>query len=306
MLKHAWIIILLAYSLIGLAFVPKIFAQAVNAITVSPSVIQLDLAYDKPQTTIFYTNRTKTSIELHLQAQDIRELEDGYKLSFLDQKDSNNYPYRLSSWLSFDKTSLIIDPGEKAAVTVYVNTNKLTPGGHYASIVASVINENSKNDVQINTDLSSLFFVRTNTGKELDQAKVTALYIPQDDTLHIALPQTIIFSFENTGDTVLTPYGLLTITDPFGHVITKGIVNADSLQTLPESIRRYEVSINKTTGFFLPGVYQAALHIHFGKQNIQQTVTIKFFSQGSIFVSWILLILILIGAGFILKKKFKR
>lgn len=259
---------------IGSILVPRASAQT-NSISVSPSIIQLDLATDKPEAILYYSNNTTVPVEISLKAQDVTELEDGYKLSFLKNKNDQNYKYGLSSWISFNKQSFILDSHEKTTITVFINKEKLSPGGHYASILASIQqSDKTQGQITINSILGSLIFVRTHTGKELEQGFVQNLSSEQNGLFNI--------QFNNTGDTYLTPYGLLQVYDMFGRPITKGILNENSLPTLPESIRTYTIHTQPTNTFLLPGIYTATLSLHFGKDNKQSNQKIRYFSEGSI------------------------
>lgn len=297
-----WSIVIL--TLVSLfAFVHPTFATQPlpkDSITVNPSLLSLDLSKDKPEGTLTYTNTSNQSVQLSLSASDFAPLEDGYKLSFLNEKDAANYRYSLSSWIDFGNKTLIIAPHASSQVTVFVDKNKLSPGGHYASIFAE-LDGNAHDNVQIHGVLASLLFVRTNTGKENDAADVIGFFPEQNGW---DFPSTMIIRFNNTGDTTLIPYGLITITDPFGNYVAKGIVNDGSYSSLPESIRRFEIPVTNINHFFWPGMYKATLTIHFGKQSMQKKTTVAFFSQGSVPAMQILIIL---GVGsllfFLLRKR---
>lgn len=275
---------LFVYLFIGLLVLslPNGFSQAyaqTNAVSVSPSLLHLDLQTDEPQATLYYKNTSKETVELTLSASDVTELEDGYKLSFLEQKDAKNYKYSLSSWIDFDKKTLIVNPGETSTVTVFIKKDRLNPGGHYGAVLAQISNKNPSGNVAINSSLSSLIFVRTNTGKEKEEGKIEK-FAPIREWLDF--PDSFVLRFNNTGDVDVVPYGLITIKDIFGRIVAKGIVNEGSLATLPESIRRYDVQILKQENFLIPGIYKAELTGHFGKKNKQFKAAAAFFSQGSI------------------------
>lgn len=273
-MKSMWLLSLL------LLFTPSpTFAQTpTNTLTVAPSIIRLDLATDKPEAELSYTNTSKQTIELTLSASDFTELEHGYKPAFLDEKNAENYKYSLSSWISFDKQTLVIEPNGTETVTVFINQERLTPGGHYGSILAQITNQDTTEAVQVQGALSSLLFVRTATGKEHEAGKI-ATFAPEKTLF--AFPQSFVFRFQNTGDTDVIPYGIVQVHDMFGRVIAKGILNEGSLIALPESIRRFAIGI-KPQGFLLPSIYTAEFTGHFGKSNQKMETKLSFFSEGSI------------------------
>src|SRR6266581_556752 len=151
------------------------FAQT-GSISVSPSIVRLDLQQDKPEAEVTYTNHTNSPIELTFSARDFAPLEDGYKISFFEQPNPQNYKYSLSSWISFDKQTIDLNSGESGKLILLVDANKLTPGAHYASILADVQEKSSNayaDTVHIKTVLSSLLFIRTNTGREIEDGHIS-------------------------------------------------------------------------------------------------------------------------------------
>ena len=297
---------ILIFSILVFLFSPftlKAFANTPKgAVTVAPSIIKLDLQQDKPQAALTYTNNTDKDIEISLSASDFKELEDGYKVSYLEGKDAKNYKYALSFWIDFNKKNLSLGPGQKEEVKILINNKALTPGGHYATILANISLKNRTSDnVALQGVLSSLLFVRTNTGKEFERAKIQS-HEPVRSLFDF--PDKYSFWFQNSGDTDLTPYGLIELKDLFGRTVAQGIINDGSLITLPESIRRYDIPLKKTTPFLFPGIYHTTISIHFGKTDQKILSSSIFFSQGSI--PLIPLVAILIISGFIYYKKSKK
>jgi hypothetical protein len=248
---------------IFLLFPHSTFA-ANSGITVVPSIARLDLSTDKPEVEVFYQNTTQANLELQFSAQDFNGLEDGWKINFLQPKDATNYHYSLSSSVDFSQKSLDLAPGEQGKITVLVNKEKLTPGGHYTSILASVTQVDRQNNIGLHQILSSLLFVRTSTGKEIELARVNSL-LPERDWF--GFPQKYLLRIENSGNTDLTPFGKVTIKDPFGKQIATGILNEGSFVVLPETIRRFDIPIISDQQIWMPGIYSVELNLHFGKQN---------------------------------------
>jgi hypothetical protein len=256
--------------------VPAAKAQT-TGITVTPSIAHLDLATDAPEYELTYANNTKSEINLVLSVQDFTELEDSYKIDFLTGKDSANYKYSLSSWISFENKNLDLAPGEKKSVKVFIDKNRITKGGHYASILAEIQAPENQQQVNIKAVLSSLLFVRASTGKEIEEGKIDTFEPLRDG---IDYPDTYILRFKNSGNVHVIPYGLIQVFDPLGNLVTKGALNDNSLDALPESIRRYDTNVTTYQKILLPGIYTAKIDLHFGKTNQKLSMTIKFFSQG--------------------------
>ena len=296
---------LLILGLITFLFLPlkNAYAQTQKGITVSPSIIHIDLATDQPKYELTYTNNTNTNINLVLSVQDFSELEANYQLNFLSQKDAANYKYSLASWISFENNNLQLNPGEKKTVTVFINKDRITKGGHYASILAQVQQTQDKSTINILPTLSSLLFVRASTGQEIEQGKINEFTELRDG---IEFPQTFITMFQNSGNVHVVPHGLIQIYDPLGNLVAKGTFNINSLDALPESIRRFDTNIDLYQKILLPGIYTAKINLHFGNTDKTASTNVKFFSQGMFdFIKIALGIIIISLLGLYLRKKLK-
>lgn len=278
-------------------------AQSQNII-VEPQLIQLDLSKDRPQAEYFYTNNTSETIELSLSMQDVKELQDRGIPEILNVNDSKNYQYGLSSWTRLSTNSLIIAPKEKKSVTVYIDNERLSPGGHYGTLLAEIKQFDEGRQVQLRAILSSLLFVRAGLGGEIEEAEIVNLRFLQN---FYAYPTNAFFNLQNTGNVDLTPHGILTIKDPFVREITRTIVNEDSLITLPDSSRQYAMPIVSKIAILPPGIYTATLDVRYGKTKTEKREVKKFFSLGILTVDKILIIVLFGGVtSFVLLKLSRR
>lgn len=284
--------------------IPSTFAQN-KGISVTPSISHLDLKIDPAEYILTYENNTNADITLLLSLQDFNELEESYKINFLESKDAKNYKYSLSSWVTFENNRLQLSPYEKKSIKVFIDKDKITKGGHYASILAEIEQSEDEKKVQIKGVLSSLLFVRASTGKEIEDGKIRSLRPQRDGIEH---PDTFILRFENSGNVHVVPYGYIEIFDPLGKMVAKGIFNENSLDALPESIRRYDIKINPYQKIFIPGNYSVRAYLHFGKTNKEIYLNSSFFSQGSFDFAKIGLIILfsIISIVYLYKKRRKK
>jgi hypothetical protein len=255
----------------------RVFAQTQPGITVIPSIMHVDLATDPAEYELTYINNTTAEITLLLSVRDFTALENNYAIDFLTGQDAANYKYSLSSWISFENKMLQLNPGEKKSVKIFIDKNRITKGGHYASILAEIQQPEAKNQVAVKGVLSSLLFVRASTGKEIEEGKIVD-FMPVRDW--IEYPNIYQVRFENNGNVQVVPYGSIQVFDPLGNLVAKGPFNIDSLDALPESIRRYRTSVTTYQKVLLPGIYTAKIDLQFGKTNQKLSATTKFFSQG--------------------------
>ena len=297
------LIFLFAFLFVFSLKAPFALAQSQQGITVSPSIVHLDLSKDTPEYQLTYVNTTKTGVNLLLGVSDFSELENSYRVNFLDEKDAKNYKYSLSSWVSFENKTIQLAPNEKKSVKIFIDKDRITKGGHYASILAEIVQPNTDKQVSIRAVLSSLLFVRASTGKEIEEGKISS-FTPLRDG--IDYPEKYILRFENSGNVHVVPYGLIEVYDPLGGLVAKGILNEGSLDALPESIRRYDTKVINYQKMLLPGVYTAKIDLHFGKTNQKLSSSVKFFSQGMFNFVKIILGLIAIIVFMLFLKRLKR
>ncbi len=288
---------LFAYLLICLfAYSSKAFAQlpspTTNLLSVTPSIIELDFATDRPEATLTYTNTTNDTIELNLSAKDFTELEDGYKISYLEGKEAQNYQYSLSSWIHFDNTDVTIPAHESKDVTIFIDKDKLTTGGHYATILAEWVQQGGTGPVNLKAILSSLLFVRTNHGDEREEGQFDEMNPVQS---FWSFPEMFTVKFKNSGNVQLVPHGMIQIKDAWGNIAGQGYINDGSSITLPETIRRYDTYITADPQFIIPGYYKADAYIHFGKADKVIKAQTAFFTFGSFNPAMIILLIIAIS-----------
>lgn len=274
------VIFTLIFSLVISLFIPKVVdaQQPSKGVTATPSLAHIDLSVDAPEYKITYVNNFDTDITLKLSVKDFTELEDSYKLEFLDDKQSQNYKYSLSSWITLETKTVELSPGEKKSIKVFIDKNRITKGGHYASILAEISQPSNDKNIGVKAVLSSLLFVRASTGKEIEEGKIFSLDPLRDN---FDYPNLFLLRFQNSGNVHVVPYGTLMIYDPLGNLAAKAVVNEDSLDALPESIRSYTLKTITYQKILLPGFYKAKLNLHFGKTNQKVSQDINYFSQGS-------------------------
>ena len=273
-------------KLLSIIFVSFFFLplSSVNAqtspktITVNPSIMKIDLSSEPEQITQTYTNNTDAPTELNFRAKDFTGIEDLSTANFLEERDASNYKYSLSSWVSFDNPQMTLSPGESKKLTIFVRKDELSPGTHYASIQAVISSPTNNERITIQPILSSFLFIRTSTGKEIERAELKAFSAVQDSG---EFPHRFFIRFQNTGNVELTPYGKIEVTDLLGRKVAESILNEGSLLTLPESIRRYDLLVNKKTEILPPGFYKATLTLHYGQRSHHLTQSFTFFTIGS-------------------------
>lgn len=271
--------------------------QVDRLVTITPFLQTVTLPAADPDKTfpVSITNNSKTSRNFTLDVVDFGALDDTGGLVFAGANESKLVSkYGLKSWLALSQNSLTIEAGKTAQVTArIVNDEKLSPGGHYAAVVASVRDDPAQNSgvVSLNQKLTSLVLA-TKTGGEKYSLRL-------DNFAHNSswrtLATTTTLKFKNDGNVHVVPRGTVELKNAKGKVVAKGVINEASSYVLPESRRDIAVSlkpVGKQTSW--PGTYRlVATYRYDGYENYaSRSLTVRF-------IPWFTIILLLFGLGFL-------
>ena len=248
-----------------LSFLPLLFGgQAVatnpkplTGITISPFEQQITVQPSDvvKSFTLTLTNHTQQLQELNLTVRDFGSLNDTGGL-LLEGSNSYSRQYGLTAWLSLEKSSVDLQPGETASVLASVNNqSSLQPGGHYGAIIASVnsLNQPPSNNVVINQQLVSLVLVDKQGGEHF----ALKLTHESNNGSWLHLPSEVNLEFQNPGNVHVIPRGLVQLVSPTGRVLAQGIINDQSAFVLPESFRQLPVTLTPVNKQLpLPGLYR--------------------------------------------------
>lgn len=304
--------IILAFLLVFFTFAScifnssSVFAQATTSgFTLSPPFKEVELKKEASQSSYFIeiTNNTSVHQTLHLSVVDFGSLDESGGVAFLGKGEKLERKYGLASWVSLEKDVVEIESGksQKIKITI-VNKESLSPGGHYAAIVASLQSQKEKGEnIALNAAFSSLIFVKK-IGGEIYRLDLVGKEIR---SRWFGLPSKISLRFQNSGNVHLVPRGIITLADPRNTMISKGIINPESGIILPESFRLYHTSLDQLAWPIWPGFY--SLHIQYryaGKEDFASNSS-SFFYPGITGLVIIVIILFILTLYFI-KRYIKR
>lgn len=236
----------------GLIFSQKVSAQEKSpfSLSVKPAYQEVEITEndDTVDATLTYENKSDSIQEIELFAFDFKQTDHFGSLALIDNI-HENYLHTLVSYLSFDKDSLILLPHTEETLTVKIkNRASLSPGGHYAAVVARAVDSEKENKEKVLPAISSLLLVRKIGGERVNLSLKEILWKPNILVTHI--PSTIDLEFENNGNVHVIPRGTLKVTDFLGNVTHQGIINDSSLYLLPGTIRRIPISLQQSKPFF--------------------------------------------------------
>jgi hypothetical protein len=87
----------------------------------------------------------------------------------------------------------------------------------------------------------------------------------------------VTLRFENSGNVHVVPRGILTLTDPIGRTVGRGILNESSSMILPESQRFYKTELRRLAPLFVPGWYSLTISYRYDGKNEFEAVSSKIF-----------------------------
>lgn len=128
------------------------------------------------------------------------------------------------------------------------NAQSLSPGGHYAAIVARLISETGS-DQRILPAVSSFLLVRKVGGEQFHLSlKRNSLL----DSITTSLPKETLLTFSNQGNVHVIPRGTLMLKDFFGNLVAKSTINENSLYVFPGTERELTQKITYLRPVWFP------------------------------------------------------
>lgn len=237
-------------------------ARATSAITISPAAheVVLDPATSERELSFKITNQTLSDLSVSLTMADFGPLDETGGIAFLGDED-RSWQHRLTPWLSLDRDQLNLAVGQSQIATVRIhNREDLTPGGHYAAVLATMQDATTTSPAQTAATLqgvmSAQFYV-VKTGGEKYNLELLDLW-PADVVWR--WPTTTRVRLRAGGNSHVKAYGTMMVNGG-GQMVAKGVVNEDSALILPGATRVLETALRRLHWVW-PGRYQLVMSLH--------------------------------------------
>lgn len=316
-MKKSTTIVLTGISLsaliVGLLISPHVSAVTTpstsgQALEIGPPVVNLSADPGTTvKTTISLRDISPTNLLVTGQINDfVASGENGTPKIILDDTVS---PYSFKSWAT-PLTALTLKPKEIKTLTLTITVPKdASPGGYYgiARFTGTPPDLNGTG-VSLAASLGSLIILTVNgqAKENLSVVEFSAAHDSKTGTLFETAPIVFTERLKNSGNIHEEPAGLVTVKDMFGNVVATLGVNQPITKILPNSIRKYESSLDSTNigNKILFGFYHADLSLTYGanKQTITSSITFWVIPYTLIIV----IIIALIVAFFLLRILIKR
>jgi hypothetical protein len=222
---------------------------------------------------------------------DFGSLDETGGVAFLGTPTSElEHKYGLASWMRPETDALFVPIGQTASVIVHIdNRASLGPGGHYGAVLFTAVTDTGqvavKGRVGVKQVLASLVLATKEGGAEW----IIGLRSQKSDASFWRLPGQVEDRFENAGNVHVTPRGVVSVVDPWGKVVARGAINAESGVILPESIRRYKTPLIGVATAWLPGRYKIVTEYRDDTQDKVKTGEAGFLYVGAL-ITWAALV----------------
>lgn len=230
--------------LISLFFVQIAYAQTQGeSIQIVPTFQTLNISDQTASVSgkVALTNVGSVDQRFTVFAVDIQQFDvDGRVI--LSDKPRSGEAYSLAEFIAFDSNSIVLPAKGTVEVPFYVkNSASLSPGGHYAAVVARLEGVVQSTQQQVLPALSSFVLVHKEGGERYHLSLTNEVF----PTFFIqpTLPQKAMLSFSNQGNTHVIPRGTVEVTDLFGRVVRRGIINENSVFVMPGTQREMQTAL---------------------------------------------------------------
>lgn len=250
---------------------------AASGITLSPTLKELVISSGliEAPTTIVLTNRTGHDLAASIRLVDFSSLNQYGGVSF-GEAGLPIAKYALAKWMILPGGNTVALPsGQSVQVPVsIVNRSDLAPGGHYGAVVATISTSTGvdANNVNLKQQLVSLVFVNKLGGEQyglqLQSLAASARW---------KLPSSVSLHFRSTGNVHVVPRGYVTVADPTGKIVAKGLINPESTLVLPGTSRQFVTTLSPVGSSQIPGRYTVTAHYRYEEQTQFATMSVHIY-----------------------------
>jgi len=242
------------------------------------------------------TNPTKSDLTVDVSAEDFKAKGEEGGQEFVEIKD-NTSSYSLASWLQTEgKFTLKSGQTHEVAFKITIPA-KAEPGGHYGVLFFSPTASQNQNPLGsgavILPKIGALFLITVPgpikyDGKIIEFAASQKIYLNSKNKIDF------LTRFENLSSVHVKPTGPVILTNTFGQKVGEFTVNQNLGNVLPESIRKFTNTWEKSYGF---GFYKAKVDLTFAEGKTVSTDLTFYLVPWKETAGGILLIIVLIWAA---------
>lgn len=159
--------------------------------------------------------------------------------------------------------SVTLDPGDIATISAEFDSAKLRPGTNAFLLLANI---DSPKPSTLNPNASVVQYLASTLLLTMRDGATINLQLIHFDwssiPIKFSLPDFFTFTLKNDGNTLATPRGLIRFLDPFGHELSRGVINDKSAIVLPGSQRVIYGNTTKTRNPFFISFIKLQIDLH--------------------------------------------
>ena len=256
--------------MLGILAMPVFSRAQSGGVSVSPVKFEISANPGETQTSFFkVTNNGDSERVIRIAVEDFAPVGESGQVRLVEDAPST---YALSQWVTFDPIEFPLGAKETKQIEFRINVPfDAEPGGHYASILATVGGGAVEGGAAIAQKVGSLLLLHV-AGDVEEEMFVKSMqsvienpekkdeYLPQNFFEYG--PVTVLSRFENMGTVHLKPRGFVTLTNMMGREVDK--VEIEQLNVLPNSVRRIPAELGEKWMF---GKYTATMTAIYGSTN---------------------------------------
>ncbi len=219
-----------------------------SGLKITPAFIEVVIEELGAEETIKLNLENQTEEELQLQLFPLDFRQDDFQTGIKFLPTGEDYSYSLVSYLKLASNSMILGPKEEKELEVTISDQQdLSPGGHYAAVVARIVNDfdsGEKKTTKLTPSLASLLLVSKKTGARYNLSLKQVSW--PKSVLVFSYPDELELEFQNEGNIHLIPYGRVVIKDILGRNVYTGSINHSSSIIFPQSRKKFPAKIKKS------------------------------------------------------------
>ena len=261
------------FSLLMLAVVcvPNFASAQVGAgIGLKPATIEegMDPGETK-QFNVAISNLSNEDQIYYLYKRDISGVKDGGVPIFVDESIEKTR-YELSEWVVLASDTLAIPKGEEGTLSFILSVpNDAVPGSHFGGIFISVEPPKLRESgASVGYEVANIISIRV-AGEAIEKAQIRQF--STDNYVYGKPEVTFSIKLENEGNTLIRPYGPLTVTNMFGQEVANLKFNEELAGVFPGNTREFTLSWKESSLMF--GRYEALISPGYGEEGFKQTTS---------------------------------
>lgn len=263
------------FTILSIAFAALFIPSGAEALTVSPPVIETEIAAGASWTrTIRIYNETEKDVRVHVERADTA-LTASETVSFVPPVPGGE---KLSSWLE-QPLGFSLAAGAWTDVPLAIRVPEhASPGSYGAALLFTPIPEGLDGSVGIIGKIA-VVVIATVPGTITIDGRLLGFGLAEkaslNDTIFDHVPRGYRFKVHNAGNALVVPQGLIVVRDWLGRHLFELAVNEDARRVLPDWQRTFETKIENIRGLrgewqpFALGRVTAKLELRLGDQVIR-------------------------------------